>query len=186
MMLLLRLRLATHNVKVPQRTQNMDPGRYLLGGVSRAEMEKERLARVAARQAAQQADGRNLSSVTGIRSSTTPVVASASKSASTSTSSKVATLSSLASSDETTPSLPHTQSNGAKVAQTSRFGTLSGLAQKSKNTMYWDGIVRPTSSQFHSGYERFTFADVIGNVGLKRMTRFEDRNNLIFGTILTD
>lgn len=138
----------------------MDPGRYILGGASRAEMEKERLARVAARQAAQQADGRDPSSVTG-------AVAGPSNNKPTGSSSsvRVATLSTIRASDETAPSLPQTQGNAnSKPPGASKFGTLSSIAEKNKNTMYWNGIVRPTASRLHSGYECFTFADVVGNV----------------------
>ena len=123
-------------------------------------MEKERLARVAARQAAQQADGRDPSSVTG-------AVAGPSNNKPTGSSSsvRVATLSTIRASDETAPSLPQTQSNASsKSSGTSKIGTLSSLAEKNKNTMYWNGIVRPTASKLHSGYECFTFADVVGNV----------------------
>lgn len=129
-------------------------------------MEKERLARVAARQAAQQADGRDPSSVTGSLSST---VASGptSKPANTSNKNRVATLSSLNASDETAPSLPQTQSSThGNFSGDTKIGTLSSLAAKGKNTMYWKGIVRPTSSRFHSGYECFNFADVVGNVSI--------------------
>jgi hypothetical protein len=154
----------------------MDPSRYLLGGVDRAELERQRLARVAARQAAQQADGKVTSSVT---CSTLHHQASSSSSSSnkpsvsTSSGSRVATLSSLNSgSDSTTPTLPSTSTDsvvsGSRNSDKgkSRFGTLSSLAEKGKNAKYWQGIVRPTSSRHHSGYECFTFKDMIGDVGL--------------------
>jgi len=168
---------------IPNRTQNMNPARYLIGGIDRAELERQRLARVAARQATQQADGKATSSVTGstIPHQTSASVSSSHQKSSTSTSSggsRVATLSSLNDGSESTaPSLaPFSPSNPAPATShssssasdkgKSKFGTLSSLAVRGKQAKYWQGIVRPTSSRHHSGYECFSFKDMVGDVRL--------------------
>lgn len=133
-------------------------------------MEKQRLARVAARQAQQQAND----SSTGVGAPTSSRLPGISARPSQG---RVATLSMLTETDEQTPILPQTRGK-EDSASVSKFGTLAGLTKRNESVRYWKGIVRPTSSSSHAGYECFTFKDVVGDVSIALESSRYRRNDL--------
>ena len=130
------------------------------GGNSRAEMERERLARQEARQAT------GLTNANPVATSSNPTTARLAR---------IATLSSLAPKSGTiiesssaiqTSSTNHTPYTTGKA----KFGSLATLDSASKDRKFWTGVLRPTASNRHSGYEWFTFKDVLGDVSMLRLT----------------
>lgn len=109
-----------------------------LGGISRAEMEKERLARAAARQA-----------------TAGPSVSMQKVQPTASTLTRIATISSLAAAKGDAPSTSSSHSNPIAGPSSTNI---------KKERLYWDGAILPTASQAHSGYDCLSFADVIGDV----------------------
>ena len=136
-----------------------------LANESRVQLERERLARQAARAAAT-----NATAGTPQASSTTAGVARTSAAVSVNTSKpRFATFSSLSKADEEEQSGVGQGGGSTATANGSgsRFGSMSTLAKGTKEARYWDGLCRPTSSRVHSGYECFSFADVLGPVSAK-------------------
>ena len=119
---------------------------------SRAEMEKERLARQAARQA--------LSGDSGDASSRRPVDV---KPVAT-TLSRISTLSALAESRGDGSVAPSSTSNSKSQGAINGFASMAATQEAAgKSRRFWDGKLLPTSSRHHSGYDCLTFKDVIGD-----------------------
>jgi len=154
-------------------------------GIDRAALERERLARQAAREAANSSasSSASLPTTSASTSSNTSIAsqALANDNPMAERKARFATLASLAEKHGDTPSSSSTtkgkerQRDDAAPTSTSndynnnsRYGTLEGSKKREndRNRKFWKGIVRPTASSRHSGYECFSFADVLGNVSL--------------------
>lgn len=141
------------------------------GNISRAEMEKERLARIAARE---RAGGGDTSTTEGSSTDTRKPVpsyapyASSSLSSSSTSSRRTSNITTLASlgrtSEEDDTSVPpsHASSSSRGIA------SLASLASQNSQRRYWQGICRPTASIRHPGTEGFAFKDVVGDVSRER------------------
>jgi hypothetical protein len=149
-----------------------------LGGIDRAALERERLARQSAREAANPSGSSSSFPTTSSSSNTTLSSQAITDNPTAERKARFATLASLAEKEGDSPNSSAAkgkerqigeEGGGASSSNTSgssssRFGSLETLKKRDKDRKFWNGIVRPTASSRHSGYECFTFADVLGNV----------------------
>lgn len=135
----------TNGVAVPSASS-------MSGIPSRAEMEKERLARQAARQA--------LSGDSGDASSRRQIEV---KPVAT-TLSRISTLSALAESRGDGVAAPASTSISNTGGAINGFASMAARQEATgKARRFWEGKLLPTSSRHHSGYDCLTFKDVIGD-----------------------
>ncbi|CAD6565006.1 MAG: hypothetical protein CYPHOPRED_005016 [Cyphobasidiales sp. Tagirdzhanova-0007] len=124
------------------------------GKYTRAEMERDRLARQAARQASISSFSSAPSAPSGMLRGN-PVASSSNPTKDRLN--RIATLASLA------PSPSKTSSSLDSATVKTNSGPLFMPEHASQAMHFWNGIIRPTASYRHSGYECFTFKDVIGD-----------------------